>query len=299
MSKRLFTTYWIAFLSVWSAPGCRGNDAENEERNVSSSGEASSGIIVVGDLAVTEEDIRQRMKRDGATDAREIANELVDDLLLANDAAHKGVTLVDEELRPAKRLLAQRVLRDIEDRTAPEVIAKEEVQRIFGEFRKQFELPERRQVVHLLAQDSSDEARRYVDKALSKSRGSKDPEAALKANAQDEEPNFKILFEELPQMSEQSPFDQALKDAVFAAKKLGALSEPVKTRFGWHAVVVTKIDEAQEADFVKAEPEIRQQLSLDYRKKETNELVAHLKTTVPIERNDQAIEMVLKPAHPE
>ncbi len=83
--------------------------------------------------------------------------------------------------------------------------------------------------------------------------------------------------------------DPDFEKAVFALKKVGDVSEPVKTKFGWHIIKLTGRKAASIRPLDKVKALIEQKLMQDKQKKAYDDILAKLKKAADIKINDTAL----------
>ncbi len=83
--------------------------------------------------------------------------------------------------------------------------------------------------------------------------------------------------------------DPDFEKAAFALKKVGDVSEPVKTKFGWHIIKLTGRKAASIRPLDKVKDVIKQKLVQDKQKKAYDDILAKLKKSADIKINDTAL----------
>jgi parvulin-like peptidyl-prolyl isomerase len=80
------------------------------------------------------------------------------------------------------------------------------------------------------------------------------------------------------------PLDPAFRDAAWALDKVGQISEPVKSRFGWHVIKLDEVNEPTRRDIDWKEPRYWDWISDEYLTQKADGWLAGLKDAATIER---------------
>ncbi|MGE5258232.1 MAG: SurA N-terminal domain-containing protein [Hyphomicrobiales bacterium] len=127
-----------------------------------------------------------------------------------------------------------------------------------------FEIPKTVEARHILIRLPADATAEAVEKArakiediLKKARAGQDFAALAQQYSEDEQTKSKGGA--LGAFSKEAMV-QPFADAAFALQP-GQISEPVRTRFGWHLIKVEKVNEGRTRSFEEAQAEIRSQLT--------------------------------------
>ena len=289
--ERFWRFATVYFVMIAMISGCA-SDAE-QTGQAGLKGNTAFGVVSVGDLIGTADDVVDRARKQELSNLRSVADDLADDLVFVHEARRLELDQIYDVRASVEQLLVQRLLLDLEVPTEPDAIAHKEVTQAYENYNEQFVIPERRTIWHVVARDPGDEAKRYIESLLSKMRSARDPSAVLENAEAPSSASFEVKFERLPPMAENSPFAEKFKKAVFSKKGTGMVDEAIKTNFGWHAIVVKDTQPAvvQELDTVQGA--IRKKLSFDARKEGLDELFSHLRTTIEVFRNEKAITQAL------
>lgn len=285
-------TIVVACIAVVSVACDRTDHAPTERSDLSI---ASDGVPVarVGPETIRAADVRTEMKK-GGVGAEEALDALLKESLLVQEAQRRGFEESAADQRRIDRLMVRSFLKDLERNVTPETIPAEEVEADFETHKDTFQVPERRRSVHVLVKDQSDAARRSASEILRELReNGADVVVERYRSAETDDRGFGILAEELPPISEQAGFDPAFKTALFDATETGPLRRPVKTSFGWHAVVLTEIQPGERRTLKDVEGEIRSRLAQKGRFEQLVRLVERLEAEVNVRFNETGVQSVL------
>ncbi len=276
MRRDLIVT-WACLL--WgSAVGCEGPTKDALSARVQTAAVAEV-VATVGGRAIGAEDVRERMMLDGvgATDALDA---LVEEELLLQEAQRAGLSEDPEAMRSVDRTMVRALLHDLERKNAPEEISKQEVRADFERNREQFQVLERRGSWHVLVKADTLEAREIAAAILTEVRQAEDSRAVFEryATGAADDIELSVVVEELPPITIKADIEKPYKDELFAAKSPGPLREPVRTSYGWHAIVLTEIQPGEVRTLADVEDEIRDRLSQRRRFEKLVELVKRLET---------------------
>jgi peptidyl-prolyl cis-trans isomerase C len=203
-----------------------------------------------------------------------------------------------------RRAAVQALLeRTIEREIRPETIAQDAIERRMAEQIARFRRPEQRRSAHLLArvppgapEEVAAAAERFVRGAIERLARADDPIAAARAIAGEvgDRRTFQARVEELPAFARTGRLVPEYLEAMFAAPAPGLVPEAVRTRFGWHAIVVTAIEPAWEAPQAEIEATIRDELVVELRAERLEARLAELAASARIERDEAAIERAME-----
>jgi hypothetical protein len=215
-------------------------------------------------------------------------------------AGLEGAPEVEDATKRAavQALIAARIEADI----SPASIPAGEVASRLAQERHRFRRPERRRASHLLARVPSDAppevwaaAERFIRSAIDRMRAAVDPieEARLIAREASEGRSFRAQFEELPAVGRDEGLVADILEVMFRASELGVIAEPVRTRYGWHALVLQEIVPAWEAPPEEAEATIRNELCMEHRARRLDEIVAEASRRFPVQVDESAVRRLL------
>ena len=279
--------------TVASLLGCDGRLSEPDAE--SRAGRSEDDLVArVADHAIMAEDVRSRAEVDGVK-TEEAVNVLVDEALL-HEAAERGGLGVDPGLaRRADRMMVRALLRDLEKENTPDSVPMAEVQADFAEIEDRLQVPERRASWHVLVPADSAGARERAASILAATRRAPDPreifERYEKPDPAGTEPA--IRAEELPPIDAATGVEKPYKDALFAAKALGPLAEPVQTSYGWHAIVLTEILPGERPTMADVEPEIRERVAARRRYETMLALTQGLDAQDVVRYNEAVVERLM------
>ncbi len=270
--------------------------------------EAPAAAVVEGPIAATVDgdpisvaEVEQTA-RDTGLSPLEALHRLEQERALLRRAAHARLD-VDERAESAmRRASVQALLRArIEDTVGDADVADTEIAARYQASRASWARPERRASEHVLAtpREASDEAaraaaERFVRAAIVRLAAAADPSAeaaAIEAEGA-EGRSFTVTVETVPAVDRHGPLEAPYLAALFAIPSApGVAPEPVTTRFGLHAIVLTSIEPPFEVSLAEATPVLRRQLVAEHRAAALDALTAELAshTTVAIDERTAAV----------
>ena len=229
--------------------------------------------IRLSDLAIAEEEIGASLPQGVTGDARReyLLTYLIDMVIVAQDAEVQGMSSSDEFKR--RFLMARnKVLMELELRQhAKKSITEEAMRKVYDDAIKQLQTEEEVRARHILVA-KEDEAKAIV--ADLKKGGSFEEIAKAKSI----EPGAKESGGDLGYFTKEQMVPE-FADAAFKLDK-GALSDPVKSQFGWHVI---KVEDKRKKPAPTYE-QVKDQLESFVARKAQTDLVAKLRTSAKIER---------------
>lgn len=251
-------------------------------------------VAKVGGRAIGAADVRKRMTLDGIS-AQAAVDAIVEEELLLLGAQRAGLPEDPEAARRVDRTMVRALLHDLEKENTPEGLPDEQVREDFEVNREQFQVLERRGSWHVLVKSDTEEAREIAASILAEARVADDPREVFDRYADDaaDHLDLPVVVEELPAMTMKAQIEKPYKDALFKAKTLGPLKEPVSTSYGWHAIVVTGIQPGEVRTFAEVEDEIRERLSRKQRFERLAEVVQRLEAEGLVEYDEALVERLM------
>lgn len=206
--------------------------------------------------------------------------------LLAAEAERRGYaarahTASVERQASVQALLAQ----DVES----DVISQAELELAYTQQKARFDLPERRRSTHLLAElpktptpEQERAARAYIQQAITRlvaANGSAEVWSELR---REHVPGLKTIVEELPAAPASGTFVPEFSRALFSLTQPGVVPEPVRTSFGYHAVVVSELLPATHTPPAEAQATLRTELEAARHKQRFDALLKTLQRQTPV-----------------
>jgi hypothetical protein len=217
------------------------------------------------------------MTLDGVS-AEAALDALIGEELLLQEAQREGLSEDPEAMRSVDRMMVRALLRDLERENTPQGISSRQVRTDFERNRELYQVLERRGSWHVLVKADTTQARELAAAILAEARRADDPREVFKRYAEGaaDPLDLPVVVEELPPITIKAEIEKPYKDALFAAKAPGPLKEPLRTSYGWHAIVLTEIQPGEVRTLTDVEDEIRERLSRKQRFEALVELVNRL-----------------------
>jgi hypothetical protein len=293
----------VAIALCVASHGCGPSSTQHQQAASGPNNPATPEVIsTVNGKGISKEAVRALMHASGWT-ATEALRSLQDELLLGDSAKASGYG-EGEAVRGLQRQLAVQALldRDIERPSTPAGITDAEIERAYRAQAGRFSKNEARMAVHVLARVDADQSdSRLSQEALAFIRGviadlerSKDIEASFVRYDGLQGYPFKISAERLPPIEKDSPVLEPFKEALFSMKRSGVFPKPVRTKYGWHAIVLYEIQPASTIPLKEAATTLREEMALRQRKTRLETLFAELKKAYSIQLFEPVIREVLR-----
>lgn len=201
--------------------------------------------------------------------------------LLANEAERRGYARQSETQHVERQALVQAMLaHDIEAAQ----VTQAEIDAAYLAEHKRFEKPELRTATHVLAQlaprasaEQDQAAQAFCRDAIRRLGASADLHDTLEALRAERPAAFAVRVEQLPASPASGAFVPEFSAALFSLKSPGVVPEPVRTEFGWHAIVVTEITPASTTPRAEADATLRAELATRKRSQLLNGLLDGLR----------------------
>ena len=188
----------------------------------------------------------------------EAVEALIDERLLAREAARRGVGGADLDVE-RERALARRLIEEVRDGVPADTIDPKVVADAYQAQKARFVHGPLRRVVHAVARfkkrDQDDPAARAVAEQIRAAVGGATTEDEFRALAAPfaKRKDVAVKIESLPPFSaEKGRFVREFVDAAFAVPRVGGISPPFRTPFGWHVLFVAEELPAEDVSLEEA-----------------------------------------------
>jgi hypothetical protein len=231
---------------------------------------------------------------------REALRRLQDDLILAAEAERRGLGDDRHVEQDARRAEVQALLAEEVERAIPEAsIEAEAIARAYQRHLARYVQPERRASKHALAsvpRDGTPEAdraaRARIAALLTQLRTTADPAGWLDERiAAGDVPD--VTIQDVPGLAPGDDAEAAYIEALFALPRPGLVPEPVRTGYGWHAILLTEVIPPRDVSLEDATPELRRSLLDSRRRARVAALVEEIAGRTPVEPNQDAVRAAL------
>ncbi|MBE3575438.1 MAG: peptidylprolyl isomerase [Firmicutes bacterium] len=284
-------------LGLWSWPGLAAGGQGDGTAQASSTAQNGPVVVTVNGDPITQEQFYQAMEE---RVGKPILDLLITEQLIRQEAAKEGVTVTPQQVDDQMAQIRSQFPSEAEYQAAlaqnqltPELlryqvemsllvqglsrhgvtVTDQEVTDYFNANHAQFDQPAKVRVRHILV-DTEQEAQ-DIEKALT---GGADFAALAKEKSQD--PGTKDQGGELGWIT-QDQVVQEFGDAAFKLK-VGEISQPVKTQFGYHILQVEERQEAVPAKLAEVADQIRQTL-LQQKSKDPQAIIDELKAAAKLD----------------
>jgi PPIC-type PPIASE domain len=298
MSARLPLVRGFAAALALALAACSGEPASD---SITGDQPLGTGVVASVDgvpIAISEV---EQLARDEAFSADDALARLQAEALLAAEAARRGYAAVAEVEQVASQARVQALLRTAVERVTA---SPEQVEQAYRESGERFASPEKRASRHALASlpktptpEQEAAAREFARAALSQLAHAPDLEPVWSELSAVTSPLFAVSVETLPAVALHGPLVSEFSRALFERSTPGVLREPVRTQYGWHAIVVTEIVPALKVDPASARAELQRELDRDQRERALHTLLRDLQDATGVSY-DPAVQKALAVLQP-
>ncbi len=289
---------WVALLYSTACNAPRGSVFTEEASRRDDRSQSDSPVVSsVDGVAVTLSDVERIVQKTGLPRAEALAK-LEAEQLLAAKAKSLGFGAHPNVQYAVKQAMVQALLSaDVE----PTEVTQSEIEETYQDDIKTYRVPERRRALHVLAkvnevagEMTSKAAESFARKAIRAFQSSRDIEEVFERYKAEKSDLFPIVAERLPAVARDGRFHKAFEDAMFGMAEPGVLANPVRTSFGWHAIVLLEIIPAKNIGIDDVADDLRRKIVRVKRKAALGELIDSLRKRIDVVQNDSAVEYVLK-----
>jgi parvulin-like peptidyl-prolyl isomerase len=284
--------FGMALVALWAC----GDTATRLRASVARHGSTEDGEVVsiVNGVSIRTHEVQRLVAATGLS-ARAALARLQAKRLLEGEAAQRGYGSRSETQRVGRQALVQALLsRDVEAAGADDV-DEAEITRAYAASRARFETPEKRVASHVLAlvpkrasEAQERAARVFAETACRELRASHDRAATLQAWKAQNSPQLPLKVEDLPAVADDGSFVPEFLRALFSLSEPGVVPTPVRTEFGWHAIVLTAILPSSQVPMAVARAQLRRELTTRKHKSRFDALLTTLRDRTPVEYADRA-----------
>lgn len=289
---------WIAILQ---STGCNSSNGSILHEKTSQHGNrlrpANNVVSTVDGVAIAVSDVERIVRETGLPCAEALAR-LETEQLLAAKAESLGFGVHPQVQYVVKQAMVQALLtKDVE----PTEVTQSEIEQAYQKNIETYHIPERRRSLHVLAKVTektsktiSKAAEAFALKAIRAFQTSPDVEEVFRRYKAEKSDLFPIVAEKLPPVARTGHFVKEFEDALFSMAEPGVVAEPVRTVFGWHAIVLTEILPAEDLSIDDVADDLRKKIVRKKRKAAFEQLIDRLRRRIKVVPNDSAIDYVLK-----
>ncbi len=220
------------------------------------------------DVSVSDEDVDQQMEQ--------ITQQFPDEKTMQQALKKQGESLESIRKQIRERLRMQKF---IEQKVGEVNVSPQEAKKYFEENRSEFDQPEKVKARHILLEEDTGAENEIQSIRKELEQGADFKEVA---RSRSEGPSAKeggsLGYITRDRMVE--PFSEAAFDL-----EVGELSDPVKTRYGWHLIEVTDRKKNTEAKYENVSDTVVQQVRSQKKQQQTRQVLQDLRSQVDIVNN--------------
>ena len=276
--KKCYTHINIAVVSIavlFAAIACGGgknssttvyssnkSDGNHWALNAAPQNPKDTVIAEVGDVKIYKSEFMDRMEKQSPVmraryndldRKKEFVDNMVRFELLAMAAIDQGLDKDPEVLRSAKQMMIQKLMRTtFENLVKPEDITDKEIEDYYVSHKKDYLQPEKRRVSHILIRVNNTSNPKEWEAALKKAREIRKEVVAACKNDPEKFKTFAQKYSDdkanaalggdlgyIARKEDNGRMVKEFTDAAFALQNINDISEPIKTKYGYHIIRLT------------------------------------------------------------
>ncbi|MEE9524234.1 MAG: peptidylprolyl isomerase [Thermodesulfovibrionales bacterium] len=283
--------YILLLLAILIVSACS-KKAEDKKTSVQS----GDYIARVGTHAITADDISVRLSAipdyaravyDGEQGLRNIVDELIKTELLYLQARKEGLDNSPDYIAKVEDykkfalvgMLFERIV------ASQAEVSEKDARDYYGKNKADFTRPQRIKASHVLVKTRSEAEEILKEIKSGKSFGELARKRSIDTNSAENGGN--LGFFSMGEMS------QEFEEVAFSLKK-GEISNPVKSRYGYHIIKVTDRKEEETVEFSQVKDIIVQRLEQEKQQTAFNEFIEKIKNDYPVETNEAKLRELIE-----
>jgi len=286
--------------SWWIASCGQATEIANQQVERGTSVVGGDVVATVHGHPITVGEIEE-VARAASLAPREAAIRLEEEALLAAEASRQGYGNDHGVIRVRQQALIQAFLRrEIEDAHSPASIAAEDVMQAYAAAGVEFNRPETRRSVHILVSapldadpDTNTRAVAVIRFVIEEIRAGVESGSIVRRYHRRNVGGVRLTAQDVPLLSRDANAAREYKEALFSMQEPGLYPDPVRTGYGWHAIVYTGSEPAMHVPLEEADATLRTRLATRDRRATTDALLLRLRREAEIVEQSEAIQRAL------
>lgn len=281
---------------IMCSPAPRLVEKENETKHERQPKRGNRVVSTVNGVAISEADILETMKQLDLS-VNQALSKLEAEKLLMIEAERRGYGDRPEVQYVAKQAAVQKLLASAIE---PVEISQDDLKAMYERNIKRYITPEYRRSLHILAkmeQKSDKQAweagRKFALEAIGEFSASDSVDAVFESFKKRDSELFKVVAERLPPVPKEGRFVSEFEEALFGAEQIGVIPEPVKTIYGWHAIVLLEIIAPKNISLEQAAGQLRKMIQQKKRKDRLEHLLKILREQTEIVLNEPEVKKLM------
>jgi peptidyl-prolyl cis-trans isomerase C len=294
-------------LGCLSLVGCPAEPPASSSRCLELASDDGAAVARVGDVALTVEQIVQRLRDQGSGAVRRYASreklrDFVEDQirfeLLVRAGLERGLDRDPEVIQAARKVMVRKLLqKDLGPTVFEGKVSEERIRRYYDAHVDDYQQPEKRGFAHIQL-EPSEAGRAVAQNILEKVRARPSDEKLFRAqvqrHTQDKESRARageVPFTSRNELTEE--LGPSFATEVFRAPPGTLADEPVQSTRGWHVVKVVSRREALRRSLDEVRDDIRERLLKGRRSAHFDEYLSELKQRHPVALYEERLDEVL------
>lgn len=222
--------------------------------------------------------------------------------LLQQEALRRGYHKAPAIEHQVDQALAQSLLSSVVETPETATVSEQELETAYRDQIQRFVQPERRASKHLLAKldrfatPATEAAAKALVEQVLKEASSSTASAVFDRYARQGGAilPFQLIVQDVPPLAPTDNAEKAYLDAMFSLAAPGLVPTPVRSGYGWHAILLTNIEPAKYVSVQDAKPTLNPEIVVHKRKTKLEALVAETRKRIEVQTYAQPMETALR-----
>jgi peptidyl-prolyl cis-trans isomerase C len=286
MNRSMRAASWLGVFALIACCGGAGRSAESHKPGAPRpNAEVLAVVSTVDHRAITLPDVEELVR--AGMPSGEALGRLQAELLLMDEAERRGFERDATVRAVASQALVQALL---ESEVASVRVPESDVAASYQQQASRFRPAERRGSVHVLARlpknpspDFETRAQALVRQLGAELAATRDRDAFIAGHAGRVMSGIDLVAERIPAVDRGAKLAPAYIDALFSLQRPGDVSKPVRSKYGWHAILLLAIERLPATSYEDARASIEAELLLKARTEHVAALIEGLRARHRVE----------------